>query len=105
MGDQRIEKRLIGVLKIAHETVFFDGRCQARQPVAPAQALLLQIADVRREQTVQGECVPFALGKGGAFVEPGIVEKGRPVIVILIIIAPVQVQVSGLVSTSLERGH
>ena len=77
LSDQRVKKRLIGILEIAHETVFFDRCRQAHQPLAPAQALLLEVPDVRRQQTVQGEFVPFALGKGGAFVEPGIAQEIR----------------------------
>jgi hypothetical protein len=74
MRDQRIEKRLVCVLKIAHELVFLDRHCQARQLV-PAIPLILEGADVGRQETVEREGVALALGKGGSFVEPRIVEK------------------------------
>src|SRR6266446_3730991 len=76
---QRIEQRLVRVLQVAHEAVFLDGSSKARQPVSPARALLLQIADVRWKQTMQSERAALSLGKRCAFVEPGIAEQLRSV--------------------------
>jgi hypothetical protein len=77
LRDQRIEKRLVCVLKIPHEPVFFDRRCQARQPVVPTVPLILQAADVGGQETVERERVALALDKGGSLVESRIVEKVR----------------------------
>ena len=75
MGDQRIEEGFVGILEIPHEAVLLERGGFGVQAHFPSLPLLFHRANMRRQKSVETERVPFALGKGGPFVQPGMDEE------------------------------
>ena len=73
--QQRVEQRLVGVLKLAQEGVAFEvGGEFLKGAHAPAH-LAVQRADIGRQQAVQAERVALVLGERGALVEQRVHQK------------------------------
>ena len=68
--DERIEERLRAVLQVAHEAVFVERAALGVEGLDAALALLVERADVRRQQSVEREDVALVLSECGAFVQP-----------------------------------
>src|SRR6202011_1241657 len=62
--DQGIEQRLVCVLHPAQEDVTLEVRLQRVQRVHPAADLVLERADMRRQEAVQPKLVALALAEG-----------------------------------------
>jgi hypothetical protein len=75
VGDERVEKRLVVVLQIAHEGVFAEGRRLVVEGLLAAFALILEGADVGRQQAVKGKGGALFFGECGAFIEPRMKQK------------------------------
>jgi len=67
--QQGIKKRFVGVLQITKKTVLVEGRRLIRQDLQPAFQLIVQAADVRRQQTVEVKHVAFVIGECRALIE------------------------------------
>ena len=77
--DQRVEQRLVHVLQIAQEGRSARNRIPgARKRLQPPGHLLLQRADMRRQQAVQVERVALALGERRALVQKGLAQEVEP---------------------------
>ena len=74
-GQQRVEQCLVGILQAAQEHVALEIAAQPMKGGEPALDLIIELGDMRRQQPMQIERVALGLGKGGALVEQGIVEK------------------------------
>jgi outer membrane cobalamin receptor len=73
--NKAVEKRFVRVLEIAHEAVFAERCRSAVQNSFAALALVLERADVGRQQAMQVEDVAFLFREGGSLVENGIEQK------------------------------
>src|SRR5262249_12234937 len=66
--EERVEERLVGVLQLAQEGVALEIGLEAAQYLEPARHLLVERADMRRQEAVQMEEVALGLSKGRALV-------------------------------------
>ena len=69
--QQRVEQRLVGVLQIAQEGVALEIGVESTQRLQPARDLLVQGADVRRQQPMQGKVVRSASVKAVPLLSMG----------------------------------
>jgi len=69
--NQCVEERFIGVLKVAKEGVFVEGRCLVLKGFQASLDLIVEVSDVRRQQTMQVEDVPFVIVESSSLVPAG----------------------------------
>jgi hypothetical protein len=74
-GQHCIEQNFVGVLQSTQERVPLHVGMKSSKGFKPALHLVIKLRNVRRQQSVQVELVPFGLGKGRAFVEQRLVEQ------------------------------
>ena len=75
VDQELVEQGLVGILEIAQEGVFLEGRLIAAQRRQAAGRLLLQASDMRRQQAMEIEGVALLLGEGRPLVQHGLVEE------------------------------
>ena len=75
--DERVEQRLVHVLQIAQQRVALEIRVLGAQRLQPARHLLLERADMGRQQAMQVERVALALGERRALVQQRLAQAGR----------------------------
>jgi hypothetical protein len=73
--EQGVEEGLVGVLKLAQKSVLFESGGQAVERPQTTLDLILQSADVRRQQTVQPEEIALFFGEGCALVQHWLVDQ------------------------------
>ena len=76
LPQQREEQGLVVVVQFAQKGVALEIGGKPAQHQEPARDLLLQSADMRRQQSVQAEGVALGLGVGGALVQERVGEQG-----------------------------
>ena len=74
---RRVEQRLVGVLQPAQEDVALEIGLLVAQRVHPAADLVLERADMGRQEAVQPERVALGLGERRALVEQRIGQQVR----------------------------
>ena len=79
LGDERIEQRLIVVLQVAHVRVFAECGVPAVEHAFAALTLVLERADVWRQQPVQREGIALRFSECRAFVETRVHEQSESV--------------------------
>jgi hypothetical protein len=67
--EHGVEQGLVGVLEVAEEGVALERVVAGPQGAQAAGDLLLEVADVRRQQAVELEVGALGVGEGGALVE------------------------------------
>jgi hypothetical protein len=73
--DEGVEQRFIGVLEIAHEGVFAKGRPAIRKRHLAACHLILERANVGRQQAMKGKEASLLIGERSTFVEPRVIQQ------------------------------
>ena len=73
--QQRVEKGLIGVLKLAQKSVLLESRRQTLKRSQTPFDLVFQIAHMGRQQAVQPENVPLLVGEGGSLIQHRLVDQ------------------------------
>jgi len=84
VSDERIKQRLVRILKIAHEGVFFERRWKLFEALAAALPLLFDGANMRRQETMQGKCVSLAFGKAVPLLSLELLSRSYPARLVLI---------------------
>ena len=72
-----IEQRLVHVLQVAEKGVALEVCADGAQCLHPTLDLLVERADVGRQQAMQSEEIALGLGERRAFVEHGFVDQGE----------------------------
>src|ERR1700722_15619510 len=67
LGNERVEKRLIVVLQVAHVGVLVKRRWVVVEHAFASLALIFKVSDVRRQQAVQRKCVALCLSERSTF--------------------------------------
>jgi hypothetical protein len=69
--QERVEQRLVRVLQVAQEAVLVERRRLPRQRLPAPLDLLVDVADVRRQQAVEAEQVALPIRERSALVQTG----------------------------------
>jgi hypothetical protein len=75
VGDEGVKEGLVAVLQIAHQRVLGKGGRLIVQGLLAAFALVLESADVGRQQAVKRKGVSFLFSERGALVELWVEQK------------------------------
>ena len=75
--EHRIEQRLVRIFEIAQKGVFLEIAGDGAQRFYAAVELLVEGADMGRQQPVQAQRVAFGLGEGRALVEHRVIDEGE----------------------------
>jgi len=78
LGDERIEQRLIVVLQVAHIGIFSECGVPAVEHPLAALTLVLERADVRRQQPVQREASRSASLNAVPLLRRGFMSRPSP---------------------------
>jgi hypothetical protein len=73
--QEAVERRLVVVLHVAQEVVLLEARLETAQRIEATRHLLVERSDVRRQQPVQLEGIPFGLREGNALIQEWVIKE------------------------------
>ena len=75
LRQEAVECRLVVVLQVSQEVVLLEARLETAHCIEATRHLLVERSDVRRQQPVQLEGIPFGFREGNALVQDWVIKE------------------------------